>query len=384
VRWLDFNDTWVAAKTCHPSDDVGPILAVADYLSRNRAATGRPPVTLKTVLEYMIKAHEIQGVLGMDNPLSSHGIDHVLLLKIAATAAVAGLLGCSRDEIANAVSLALFEPSLALHRYGSNTGPRKGWAAAEAASQAVRYAHMALRGEPGYPQVLTHPDWGFNKVFLGGKEFRNETAFGSLVMTDVLFKLQCPVVIHAQSAIECAIRMHQLVGSRINEIARIELRSHRRTLKIIDKQGPLRNAADRDHCLQYAVAVALLNGRLTAADYDDEAAADPRIDRLRALMELREKPEYTAAYLDAVLRQNPNSIRVFFENGTATPEVEVLHPIGHPARRSEGLPALMEKFERCAARRFDRKQRAKLTKLLTDHDALAATPVHELTDAMIA
>jgi len=381
VRWLDFNDTWVATQTCHPSDDVGPILAVADHLSRLNVSAGRSPVLIKTVLEYMIKAHEIQGVLGMENPLSSHGLDHSLFLKVAASATVTGLLGGKRQEIENAVSLAFFEPSLALHRYGSNTGPRKGWACAEAGSRAIHYANMALSGEPGYPQVLTHPKWGFNHVYFGDVPFQNTLPFGELVMTNVLFKIQCPVVIHAQSAIECAIKMHSHVRSRIDDISRIELHSHQRT-KIIDKQGPLRNAADRDHCLQYAVAIALLHGRLTAADYEDDIAADKRIDQLRELMTLSERPHYTQAYSDQSLRQNPNAIQVFFKDGTNTPEIEVLQPIGHPSRRQEGIPALIGKFRHNVARRYSPQKTDAIINRCLDHDLFLDTPVHEFMDVL--
>lgn len=380
VRWLDFNDTYTAAQTCHPSDDLGPILAVADSLSRRRIPSGNSPLLMHHVLVAMIKAHEIQGVLGMENALSNHGIDHVLFLKIAATATVTGLLGGTREEIANAVSLAFFEPSLALHRYGSNTGPRKGWAAADAAAQSIRFAHMAVAGEEGYPQVLTHPKWGFNQVFFGGEAFRNTVPFESRVMTNVLFKIQAPVVIHAQSAIEAAIHMHRELAGRFDDIARIELRSHNRTLVIIDKTGPLRNAADRDHCLQYAVAVALLNGRLRASDYEDETAADTRIDRLRALMNLEENPAYTEAYRDPQRKLNPNSIQILFKDGTSSPLIEVLQPIGDPARRAEGIPLLIEKFEQRLARRFPAKQRRRILACCLDHRKLLETSVPAFTD----
>ncbi|MCW5603578.1 MAG: bifunctional 2-methylcitrate dehydratase/aconitate hydratase [Burkholderiales bacterium] len=382
VRWLDFNDTWVAAQTTHPSDDVGAILAVADHLSRSRTASGETPLAMEAVLESMIKAHELQGVLGMENALSGYGIDHVLLLKVACAAVVTRLLGGGREEIINAVSLAFFEPSLALHRYGSNTGPRKGWAAADSASQAIRFAGMAVKGEPGYPEVLTHPKWGFNQVFLKGDAFTGAREYGTLVMENVLFKLQCPVVIHAQSSIECALRLHESARNRIDDIARIKLLSHQRTLKTIDKRGPLRNAADRDHCLQYAVAVALLHGRLTAEDYEDEAAADPRIDRLRDLMTLEEDADYTQAYLDPQRRMNPNSIQVFFKDGSATPQIKVEHPIGHPARRAEGIPMLIEKFRRNLARRYPARQREAILAQCLDHDRFMNTAVHKFTDLL--
>jgi 2-methylcitrate dehydratase len=382
VRWLDFNDTWTAAQTCHPSDDVGPILALADSLSRRRAAEGQKPFTVGAVLEAMVKAHEIQGVLGMENALSDHGLDHVLFLKIGVTGTLAGMLGGSRVDIANAVSLAFFEPSLALHRYGSNTGPRKGWAAAEASAQSMRFAHMAVAGEPGYPQVLTHPKWGFNKVFFHGEAFRNTIPFNCCVMRDVLFKIQAPVVIHAQSAVEAAIRMHGELNGRFDDIARIELHSHSRTLAIIDKTGPLRNAADRDHCLQYAVAVALLQGRLSAADYEDDAAADPRIDRLRGLMQLAERESYTQAYRDPARKLNPNSIQVFFNDGSKTPLIEVMRPLGDPARRAEGMPLLIEKFKDSVGRRFAPKQAETILRLCLDHDRLLALPVPAFTDML--
>jgi 2-methylcitrate dehydratase len=382
VRWLDFNDTWVAAQTTHPSDDVGCILAVADHLSRVRVASGEPALTMGAVLESMIKAHEVQGALGMENALSSYGIDHVLLLKVACAAVVTRLLGGGRDEIVNAVSLAFFEPSLALHRYGSNTGPRKGWAAADAASQAIRFASMAIRGEPGYPEVLTHPKWGFNKVFLCGNAFAGAREYGTLVMENVLFKLQCPVVIHAQSAIECALRLHAAVRDRIGDIVKIELLSHERTLRTIDKRGPLRNAADRDHCLQYAVAIALLHGRLTARDYGDDVAADPRIDRLRELMTLEENQDYTRAYLDPQQRMNPNSIRIYFKDGTATDRIKVEHPIGHPLRRDEGIPMLIEKFRRNLACRYPAERCEAILELSLNHERFMNTAVHEFTDML--
>lgn len=384
LRWLDFNDTWVAAQTSHPSDDIGAILAVADHLSRVRAASGESPLVMKQVLELMVKAHEVQGVLGMQNPLSGHGIDHSLFVRIACSGVVARLMGGDRGQVANAVSLAFFEPSLALHRYGSNTGPRKGWASADSASQAVRFATMAVKGEPGYPNVLTHPKWGFDKVFMGGTPFAAELPFGSMVMEGVLFKIAGPVVIHAQSSIECASRLHDEVVGRLDDIARIELLSHARTLRTIDKTGPLRNAADRDHCLQYAVAVALLHGRLAAADYEDEVAADPRIDRLRGLMTLAEDEAYTQAYLDPERRQNPNSIQVFFRDGSCTGKVKVEQPLGHPARRSEGIPLLVEKFRRNVESRFTRERAQQIVGVCLDREGLQKMPVHEFVNALVA
>ena len=383
VRWLDYSDTWVTSPTTtHPSDDVGAILAVADYLSRVRISEQRPPLTIASVLEAMIKAHELQGGLGADFALTEHGIDPVLLAKIACAAVVTKLLGGSHAQIVNATSLAFFDVSLCLHRFGSNTGPRKGWAGADATCHAVRLALMAMKNEPGYPQVFSHPQWGFSKTFLGGEGLQRKIRFGSSVMENVFFKLLCPVVIHAQSAIECAVQLHPLVQPRLDEISAIKVVTHKITIQRIAKSGPLRNPADRDHCLQYAIAVALLRGRLTADDYEDEVAADPRIDRLRSLMTVSENPRYTEIYLDPVRRANPNAIEVCFKDGTGSGLIEVEYPVGHPSRRQEGLPLLIKKFERNVARRLPRQQRS-ISTLCLDHKRLMDTPVNEFTDLFV-
>jgi 2-methylcitrate dehydratase len=379
VRWLDFSDTWVAAQTTHPSDDIGAILAVADYLSRVNAAAGKPPLTVGTVLDSMIKAHELQGGLGAKIRLSESGIDHPFLAKIACAAVVARLLGGTREQIVAAASLAFFDVSLCVHRFGSNTGPRKGWASADSTSQAVRLAMMAVKGEPGYPQVLSQPQWGFNRTFLGGREFARG-ALGTAVMEGVLFKLLCPVVIHAQSAIECALQLYPAVRARLDDIAAIRIQVHIETFNKINKTGHLRNAADRDHCLQYAVAVALLRGRLTAHDYEDEIAADSRIDRLRALMQVTENPRYTRLMRDPVSGANPNAIEILFKDGTGSGLVEVEYPVGHPRRRAEGIPVLVRKFETNLARRFATGRRREIMALCLDHARLANTPVHVFTD----
>lgn len=383
VRWLDFSDTWVAAQTTHPSDDVGAILAVADHVSRVNVAAGKPPLTVGDVLEAMIKAHELQGGLGAKVAVSQFGIDHPLLAKVACAAVVARLLGGDRSRIVAATSFAFFDASLCVHRFGSNTGPRKGWAAGDATSQAVRLAMMAVKGEPAYPQVLTQSKYGFNKTFLGGRELA-AAPFGTGVMEGVIFKLLCPVVIHAQSAIECALALHPRVHTRLNDIAEIRLAVHSETLKRIDKPGPLRNAADRDHCLQYAVAIALLHGRLTANDYEDEVAADPRIDELRALMKLTENPRYTQMLRDPASGANPNAMEIVFRDGGSTGLVEVAYPIGHPRRRVEGIPVLIRKFENNLARRFTPERRRAISALCLDHARLARTPVNEFTDLFAA
>lgn len=380
VRWTDFSDTWVAPQTTHPSDDVGAIIAVADYVSRARMAEGKPPLTLRTVLEAMIKAHEIQGVLGLGQGLNPYGIDHVLLVKIACAAVATKLLGGKREQIMAATSLAFFDPPLCVHRFGSNTGPRKSWAAAECASNAVRLALMAVKGEPGYPQVLSHPKWGFNKTRMNGAEFKRGGEFGALVMENVIFKIMGPVVIHAQSSIECALAVSPRVRERLNDIATIKLLTHQRTLETIDKKGPLRNPADRDHCLQYAIAVSLLRGRLTAADYEDDVAADPRIDQLRALMTVQENPAYTARYNDKTLRANPNGIEVVFKDGSGTGLVERENPAGHPLRRSEGIPLLINKLKDRLERYYSPEQRQRILGLCLDHARFRQASVPEFTD----
>jgi 2-methylcitrate dehydratase len=383
VRWLDFSDTWVTQQTTHPSDDVGAILSVADYMSRLNVAADKRPFTVGAVLDAMIKAHELQGGLGAHVRLSETGIDHPLLPKIACAAVTAKLLGATREQIVVATSLAFFEPSLCVHRFGSNVGPRKGWAAAESTSHGVRLALMAIKGEPGYPQVLTQPKWGFNKSFLGGREF-TMGPLGTAVMEGVLFKILCPVVIHAQSAIECALQLYPAVHARLDDIAAIKLDVHVETFNKINKTGALRNAADRDHCLQYAVAVALLHGRLTANDYSDEFAADPRIDRLRALMHVEENPRYTALLRDRAIGANPNAIEIVYQDGTQSLRAEVEFPIGHPRRRAEGIPLLVRKFETNLARRFAPARQREILALCLDHERLAATPVHAFTDLLAA
>ena len=383
VRWLDFSDTWIAAQTSHPSDDIGAILAVADYVSRVNVAAGKPPLTVGVVLDAMIKAHELQGSLGAYVRLSETGIDHPFLPKVACAAVVAKLLGGTREQIIAATSLAFFDVSLCAHRFGSNVGPRKGWASADSTSQGVRLAMMAIKGEPGYPQILTQPKWGFEKWFLGGREFTHG-GLGTAVMEGVLFKILCPVVIHAQSAIECALQLYPAVHKRLDDIAAIRLDVHVETFNKINKTGALRNAADRDHCLQYAVAVALLHGRLTANDYSDEFASDPRIDRLRALMRVEENPRYTARLRDRAIGANPKAIEIVYKDGTQSLRAEVEFPIGHPRRRQEGIPLLIKKFEANLARRFAPARQREILELCLDHERLTATPVHGFTDLLAA
>ena len=384
IRWLDFNDTWLAAEWGHPSDNLGGILMTADWLSRNAVVAGRAPLTVRDVLTAMIKAHEIQGVIALQNSFNRVGLDHVVLVKVASTAVVANMLGLTRDETINAVSLAWVDgQSLRTYRHAPNTGSRKSWAAGDATSRAVRLALIARTGEMGYPSVLTEKTWGFYDVLFKGQPFRFERPYGSYVMEHVLFKISFPAEFHAQTAVECAMQLHPRVRDRLADVRRITIRTHESAIRIIDKQGPLANPADRDHCIQYMVAVALIFGRLTAADYEDGVAADPRIDALRERMACVEDPAFTRDYLDPERRSIANGITVEFNDGTKLPEVVVEYPIGHRRRRSEGIPVLIEKFRTNVARRFASKQQQAILDVALDRERLAAMPVHEFVDLMV-
>ena len=384
IRWLDFNDTWLAAEWGHPSDNLGGILMTADWLSRNAVAAGRAPLTVQDVLTGMIKAHEIQGVIALQNSFNRVGLDHVVLVKVASTAVVASMLGLTRDEIINAVSLAWVDgQSLRTYRHSPNTGSRKSWAAGDATSRAVRLALIARTGEMGYPSVLTAKTWGFYDVLFKGAPFKFDRSYGSYVMENVLFKISFPAEFHAQTAVECAMQLHPLVRDRLADIRRITIRTHESAIRIIDKQGPLANPADRDHCIQYMVAVPMIHGRLTAADYEDSIAADPRIDALREKMVCVEDPQFSRDYLDPQRRSIANAITVEFNDGTCTQEVVVEYPIGHRRRREEGIPVLIEKFRTNIARRFAGRQQQAILDVALDAQRLAAIPVHEFVDLMV-
>jgi len=384
IRWLDFNDTWLAAEWGHPSDNLGGILATADWLSRNAVAAGKTPLTMRDVLTAMIKAHEIQGVLALENSFNRVGLDHVVLVKVASTAVVAAMLGLSRDEIIDAVSLAWVDgQSLRTYRHSPNTGSRKSWAAGDATARAVRLALMVAKGEMGYPSVLTAKTWGFYDVLFKGNTFRFQRPYGSYVMENVLFKISFPAEFHAQTAVECAMQLHGRVKDRVDEIKKITIRTHESAIRIIDKQGPLDNPADRDHCIQYMVAVPLLFGRLTAADYEDAVATDPRIDRLRAKMVCVEDRKFSQDYLDPEKRSIANAITVEFSDGTKLKEVVVEYPIGHRRRRKEGMPILEAKFRINLARRFAGKQQRVILERVLDAAALEATPVNEFVDLFV-
>jgi 2-methylcitrate dehydratase len=384
IRWLDFNDTWLAAEWGHPSDNLGGILAAADWLSRNAVAAGRKPFTMRDVLTGMIKAHEIQGVIALENSFNRVGLDHVVLVKVATTAVVANMLGCNHDEIVNAVSNAWIDgQSLRAYRHAPNTGSRKSWAAGDATSRAVRLALMALKGEMGYPSALTAKTWGFYDVLFKGQPFVLKQAYSSYVMENVLFKISFPAEFHAQTAVECAVTLHPEVKDRLNDIKRIVITTHESAIRIIDKQGPLNNPADRDHCLQYMSAIGLIKGNLTAADYEDEVAHDPRVDALRDRMECVENKQWTRDYLDPKKRSIANAIQVFFKDGSKTANVAVEYPIGHRRRRKDGIPLLEAKFRTNLARRFADRQRAAIYALCKDQKKLEATPVHEFVDLFV-
>ena len=387
IRWLDFNDTWLAAEWGHPSDNLGGILATADWLSRNAVAVGRAPLTMQQVLLGMVKAHEIQGCIALENSFNKVGLDHVVLVKVASTAVVGQLLGLSRDELLNAVSLAFVDgQSLRTYRHAPNTGSRKSWAAGDATSRAVRLALMAKTGEMGYASVLTAKTWGFYDVLFDGKPFKFQRPYGTYVMENVLFKISFPAEFHAQTAVEAAMTLHARLakaGKRIDDIKKITIRTHEAAIRIIDKQGPLANPADRDHCIQYMVAVPLILGRLTAPDYEDTVASDPRIDLLREKMECVEDPAFTADYHNPDKRSIANALTVTFNDGSKLDEVVVEYPIGHKRRRQDGIPLLVEKFRINLARRFPAKQQDAILAVSLDQARLEAMPVHEYVDLYV-
>jgi len=379
IRWLDFNDTWLAAEWGHPSDNLGGILAVADFLSRNNKR-----VVVRDVLAAMIKAHEIQGVLALENSFNRVGLDHVVLVKVASTAVVSSLLNLSKEETINAISQAWVDgQSLRTYRHAPNTGSRKSWAAGDATARAVRLALISQTGEMGYPSVLTAKGWGFYDVLFKGKPFKFQRPFGSYVMENVLFKISFPAEFHAQTAAECAMQLHPTVKNRISEIKKIKIRTHEAAIRIIDKKGPLSNPADRDHCIQYMVAVPLIFGRLTAADYEDAVAKDPRIDALRAKMVCVEDRKFSRDYHAPDKRSIANALTVEFKDGTKLEEVVCEYPIGHKRRRKEGMPVLVEKFRTNLARRFPAKQSQAILHLCLDPQRLDNTPVHEFVDLMV-
>ena len=374
VRWLDFNDTWLAAEWGHPSDNLGAILAVVDFANRQSAIGNRQfKYTVRDILLAMIKAHEIQGILALENSFNRVGLDHVLLVRIASTAVATHLLGGTREQIMNAVSNAWLDGgALRTYRHAPNTGSRKSWAAGDATARAVQHALMAIKGEMGYPSALSAPKWGFSDVLFKNQPIKLARPFGSYVMENVLFKISFPAEFHAQTAVEAAVKLHPQVRDRLDQIERVEIHTHESAIRIIDKTGPLHNPADRDHCLQYMTAIGLIFGRLTADHYEDATAADPRIDALRAKMVVKEDPRYTREYLEADKRSIANAVQIFFRDGSATEKVEVEYPVGHRRRRVEGIPLLMEKFQTNAATCFPQKKVIAYVNMFSEGEKLDA------------
>ena len=387
IRWLDFNDTWLAAEWGHPSDNLGGILATADWLSRTRVADGQAPLAMKSVLTAMIKAHEIQGCIALENSFNKVGLDHVVLVKVASTAVVGEMIGLSREELINAVSLAWVDgQSLRTYRHSPNTGSRKSWAAGDATARAVRLALMAKTGEMGYPSVLSAKTWGFYDVLFKGNPFKFQRPYGSYVMEHVLFKISFPAEFHSQTAVEAAMTLHtrlHTMGKSAADIAALTIRTHEACIRIIDKKGPLDNPADRDHCIQYMVAVPLLFGRLTAADYENDVASDARIDVLRERIVCVEDPSFTRDYHDPEKRSIANALTVTLKDGTVLDEVVVEFPIGHKRRRVDGIPLLEAKFKTNLARSFPAKQQQAILDVSLDQAALEGMPVHRYVDLYV-
>lgn len=384
IRWLDFNDTWLAAEWGHPSDNLGGILAVCDYISRQRISENKQPLTMHDVLTAMIKAHEIQGCLALENSFNRVGLDHVVLVKVATTAVVTALLGGDRDAVLRALSQAWVDgQSLRTYRHAPNAGSRKSWAAGDATSRAVRLALMTLKGEMGYPSVLSAPVWGFYDVLFKGKSFQFQQPYGSYVMENMLFKISFPAEFHSQTAVECAVRLHPQIINKLDDIERITIDTHESAIRIISKEGPLHNPADRDHCIQYMTAIGLLFGDLKAEHYEDDIAADPRIDALRAKMVISENKAFTADYLDPSKRSIANTMQVFFKDGSSTESIRVEYPIGHKRRREEAIPVLEKKFVSNLHTQFSEEQTQAIFALCDNAKLLSETPVNAFMDLWI-
>ena len=384
IRWLDFNDTWLAAEWGHPSDNLGAILSVADYISQTRVSSGAKPLIMKDVLTAMIKAHEIQGVLALENSFNRVGLCHVLLVRVASTAIATHMLGGTKDQIINALSQAWLDgSSLRTYRHSPNAGPRKSWAAGDATSRAVRLADLTLRGEIGYPSALSAPIWGFYDVSFNGKEFTFPQRYGTYVMENILFKISFPAEFHSQTAAEAAVQLHPQIKDRINKIKKIVIHTHESAIRIINKVGPLNNPADRDHCLQYMTAVPLIFGNLVAEHYEDDFhKSNPMIDQLRDKMEIIEDPKYSREYLEPEKRSIANALQIHFDDGSHTEKVEINYPVGHKRRRQEGIPLLEQKFEENLATLFPQERCQKITKLLKSQSELENTAVDNFMELL--
>ena len=385
IRWLDFNDTWLAAEWGHPSDNLGGILATADYLSQKNIAEGKDPLCMKDVLTGMVKAHEIQGVLALENSFNRVGLDHVVLVKVASTAVIASMLGLDKDQTIDALSQAWVDgQSLRTYRHAPNAGPRKSWAAGDATSRALQLVLLTQKGQIGYPSVLTAPTWGFYDVQFKGNSFSLPREFDSYVMENVLFKISFPAEFHAQTAVEAAVTLHPEIKDKLEDIERIQISTHESAIRIISKEGALNNPADRDHCLQYMTAIGLLKGDLVAEDYEDDVASDPRVDQLREKMVIEEDERYTKEYLESDKRSIANAIQIFFKDGSSTDKIEVEYPIGHRRRREQGIPLLIEKFERNLATQFSSERCNAIKSLCSNQDILESTSVIDFMDLFVA
>ena len=385
IRWLDFNDTWLAAEWGHPSDNLGGILAAADYLSQKNIAEGKEPLCMKDVLTGMVKAHEIQGVLALENSFNRVGLDHVVLVKVASTAVIASMLGLDKDQTIDALSQAWVDgQSLRTYRHAPNAGPRKSWAAGDATSRALQLVLLTQKGQIGYPSVLTAPTWGFYDVQFKGNSFSLPREFDSYVMENVLFKISFPAEFHAQTAVEAAVTLHPEIKDKLEEIERIQISTHESAIRIISKEGALNNPADRDHCLQYMTAIGLLKGDLVAEDYEDDVASDPRVDQLREKMVIEEDERYTKEYLESDKRSIANAIQIFFQDGSSTDKIEVEYPIGHRRRREQGIPLLVEKFERNLATQFSNERSNAIQSLCSNQEDLESTSVIDFMELFVA
>jgi 2-methylcitrate dehydratase len=384
IRWLDYNDTWLAAEWGHPSDNLGAILAVADYQAQQRLLQKKEPLRMREVLTAMIKAYEIQGILALENAFNRLGLDHVILVKVASAAVASFLLGQTSEQITATLSQAWVDgQQLRTYRHAPNTGSRKSWAAGDACSRAVWLAWLTQRGEKGYPSALTAKTWGFQDSTFRGNSLKRSYPYKSYVMENILFKVAFPAEFHAQTAVEAAMRLHPQLKHRLPAITTIELNTQEAALRIIDKTGPLHNPADRDHCLQYMVAVALLYGDLKAEYYEDNFAKDPRIDALRAKLLVRENQSFSLDYLNPEKRSIANTLQVFFEDGTSTEKIAIEYPMGHPRRRTEAIPLLFEKFKENVSRSFKQNKIAELLALFSDQEKLENLPVNMFMDLLV-
>ena len=385
IRWLDFNDTWLAAEWGHPSDNLGGILATADYLSQKNISEGKDPLSMKDVLTYMIKAHEIQGILALENSFNRVGLDHVILVKVASTAVISAMLGLNKEQTIDALSQAWVDgQSLRTYRHAPNAGPRKSWAAGDATSRALQLVLLTQKGQIGYPSVLTAPTWGFYDVQFKGEQFSLPREFTSYVMENVLFKISFPAEFHAQTSVEAAVILHEEIKDRIDEIETVEITTHESAIRIISKEGTLNNPADRDHCIQYMTAIGLLKGDLVAEDYEDDVASDPRIDELRSKMVIKEDERYTKEYLEEDKRSIANAIVIHFKDGSSTEQVEVEYPIGHRRRREQGIPLLIEKFKANLGTQFSENRTKEILSMCEDQSTLENSSVIDFMNLMIA